>query len=97
MVRLGLGGCTAFDVIAILRKARQPVEDCVIEVEAQRAESVPKVFTAIHVHYIVTGHDLEEKHVARAVSLSADKYCSVSQMLAVSVKITHDFEIRIPE
>jgi len=96
MVLLGLGGCTAYDVIAILRKARQAVEDCVIEVEAQRAETVPKVFTAIHVHYVVSGRDLDEKHVARAVSLSADKYCSVSRMLAETAEITHDYEIRTP-
>lgn len=94
MVLLGLGGCTAFDVIAILRKARQSVVDCVIEVDADRAESVPKVFTKIHVHYVVTGRQLEEKHVARAVKLSAEKYCSVSRMLAASAEITHDYEIR---
>ncbi|GAB4346291.1 MAG: OsmC family protein [Gammaproteobacteria bacterium] len=97
MVLLGLGGCTAFDVVAILRKARQPVDDCIIEVEAERAESVPKVFTRIHVHYVVRGRNLEEKHVARAVRLSADKYCSVSRMLAASVEITHDYEIRRTE
>jgi len=94
MVLLGLGGCTAFDVVTILRKARQSIEDCVIEIEAQRAETVPKVFTAIHLRYILTGHDLEEKQVARAVSLSAEKYCSVSRMLAASVQLTHDYEIR---
>lgn len=94
MVLLGLGGCTAFDVVSILRKARQRIEDCVIEIEAQRADSVPKVFTAIHLHYIVTGRDLEEKQVARAVDLSANKYCSVSHMLAASAQLTHDYEIR---
>lgn len=94
MVLLGLGGCTAFDVVAILRKARQKIADCVIEIEAQRSESVPKVFTAIHLRYIVSGNDLEEKQVARAVNLSADKYCSVSRMLAATVRLTHEYEIR---
>ncbi len=94
MVLLGLGGCTAFDVVTILRKARQQVDDCVIEVEADRAETVPKVFTKIHLRYIVSGRDLEEKQVARAVSLSADKYCSVSRMLAASVQLSHEYEIR---
>ena len=94
MVLLGLGGCTAFDVVTILRKARQRVDDCVIEVEAQRAESVPKVFTGIHLRYIVTGRELDEKQVSRAVSLSADKYCSVSRMLATTVQLSHDYVIQ---
>lgn len=94
MVLLGLGGCTAFDVVTILRKARQPVDDCVIEVEAQRAESVPKVFTAIHLRYVVTGRNLDEKQVSRAVNLSADKYCSVSRMLAATVQLSHDYVIQ---
>jgi len=97
MVLMGMGGCTAIDVMSILRKARQQVTDCVVELSAERAETVPKVFTAIHVHYVITGHKLSEKAVARAVSLSADKYCSVSRMLANSVEITHDFQIAEPE
>jgi putative redox protein len=94
MLLLGMGGCTAFDVVHILRKARQPISDCVAELEAERAAEEPKVFTRIHVHFIVTGAGLDEKRVARAVSLSADKYCSASIMLGKSAEITHDFEIR---
>ncbi|TVQ74453.1 MAG: OsmC family protein [Chromatiaceae bacterium] len=96
MLLLGMGGCTAFDVMQILKKSRQSVTDCELEVSAERAETDPKVFTRIHVHYIVTGHDLSEKHVARAVSLSAEKYCSASIMLGKVAEITHDFEIRSP-
>lgn len=90
----GLGGCTAFDVMLILKKARQPVTDCVVEIEAQRAETEPKVFTGIHIHFIVTGKGLSEKHVKRAIELSAEKYCSASIMLAKTAQITHDYEIR---
>lgn len=93
MLLLGMGGCTAFDVVHILRKARQPVTDCVAELEAERAESEPKVFTRIHVHFVVTGKGLSEKHVERAVNLSADKYCSASIMLGKVAEITHDYEI----
>lgn len=94
---IGMGGCTSFDVVTILKKARQPVMDCVAEVTAERADEVPKVFTKIHVHFVVAGHDLNEKQVARAVSLSAEKYCSASIMLSKSVEITHDYEIKVPE
>jgi putative redox protein len=93
MLLLGMGGCTQFDVLHILRRSRQAVTDCVVELEAQRADSDPKVFTRIHVHFIVSGKDLSEKHVARAVSLSAGKYCSASIMLAETAEITHDYEI----
>lgn len=94
LVLAGLGGCTAMDVISILRKARQDVTDCVIEVEAERADAVPAVFTRIHLRYIVTGNDLKESAVERAVNLSATKYCSVSKMLSATVEITHDYEVR---
>jgi len=94
MLLLGMGGCTAFDVVLILRRGRQPVTDCVVELEAERAEHPPKVFTRIHVHFIVTGRGLSEKQVARAVQLSAEKYCSASIMLGKTAEITHDFEIR---
>jgi putative redox protein len=94
MLLLGMGGCTAYDVIHILKKARQPVTDCVVELEAERASSEPKVFTRIHVHFVVSGHDLPEKQVARAVELSAEKYCSASIMLGKTAQITHGFEIR---
>ncbi len=97
MVLLGLGGCTAFDVVFILKKARQPVSDCQIQVSAERADAVPSVFTRIHLHYVIEGHDLSEKHVARAVKMSAEKYCSVSRMLEGAVELTHDHEIREPD
>ena len=93
MILLGMGGCTAFDVVMILKKARQPVTDCVVEMEAERAASEPKVFTRIHVHFVVTGSGLSDKQVARAVELSAEKYCSASIMLGKAVDITHDYEI----
>lgn len=93
MLLLGMGGCTNFDVVSILKKSRQSVTDCVAEIEAERAEKDPKVFTRIHVHFIVTGKGLSEKQVARAVELSAEKYCSASIMLGKSAVITHDYEI----
>ena len=93
MVLLGLGGCTAFDVVNILQKARQPVTDCVIELDAERADGIPAVFTRIQVKYLVRGRGLSTQHVKRAVDLSAEKYCSVSIMLAKTASITHEFEI----
>jgi len=93
MVILGLGGCSSFDVVSILKKTRQDITDCHVEITAERAETEPKVFTKIHAHFVVSGKDLDEKRVAKAVSLSADKYCSVSIMLAATVDVTHDFEI----
>jgi len=96
MLLIGMGACTSFDVVTILKKARQPVTDCVAEMEAERADEVPKVFTRIHVHFVVTGKGLNETQVERAVKLSAEKYCSASIMLGKSVQITHDFEIVEP-
>jgi putative redox protein len=94
MMLLGLGGCTSFDVMHILKKSRQQVTDCVAEIEAERAESDPKVFTRIHVHFVVQGHQLNEGKVAKAIELSAQKYCSASIMLGnAGVAISHDFEI----
>jgi putative redox protein len=93
MILLGTGGCTAFDVVHIMKKSRQPITDCVVELSAERAETEPKVFTKIHIHFIVTGKDLPEKQVERAVNLSAEKYCSATQMLSKVVEITHDYEI----
>jgi len=93
MLLIGMGGCTAFDVVMILGKARQPVADCVVEIEAERAETVPKVFTRIHVHFIVSGNGLSDKQVARAVQLSAEKYCSASIMLGKAAEVSHDYEI----
>jgi len=94
LVLMGVGACTAYDVVHILRKARQPVVRCVAELSAERAESEPKVFTKIHVRFVVTGQGLTEAAVKRAVDLSAEKYCSASIMLGrAGVDITHDFEI----
>ncbi|MEV1864781.1 OsmC family protein [Pseudomonas aeruginosa] len=94
MVLIGLGGCTNFDVVSILRKARQPVESCEAFLEAERADEEPKVFTKIHVHFVVKGRGLKEAQVKRAVELSAEKYCSASIMLGRGgVEITHDYEI----
>ncbi len=94
MLLLGLGGCTSFDVVHILRKGRQDIRDCVAEVEARRAETDPKVFTRIHVHFVVTGKNLDPKRVDQAIRLSAEKYCSASIMLGKAAQITHDFEVR---
>ncbi|WLD59066.1 OsmC family protein [Salinispirillum sp. LH 10-3-1] len=94
LLLMGLGGCTSFDVMLMLQKSRQQVTDCVAELTAERADTVPSVFTRIHVHFIVTGHDLKDSHVKRAVQLSAEKYCSASIMLEKGgVEITHDYEI----
>lgn len=93
MVLLGMGGCTAIDVIMMLKKSKQDVRDCHIEVSAERADTIPKVFTKIHVHFIVTGKDLNQARVERAVGLSAEKYCSVSKMLEKAAKVTHGYEI----
>jgi putative redox protein len=93
-VLLGTGGCTAYDVVHILRKARAAINDCVVEIEAERAEQDPKVFTKIHMHFIVTGKDLRPQQVERAIQLSAEKYCSASIMLGKTAVITHDFEIK---
>lgn len=93
LVLVGLGGCTSIDVMMILQKQRQLVRDCIVEVTAERAENHPKVFTKIHVHFIVKGVGLDPKAVERAVNLSANKYCSISHMLNKTATITHDFEI----
>jgi putative redox protein len=96
MLLLGLGDCTSIDVVSILHKSRQPVSDCVAEIEAERASEVPKVFTRIHVHFIVSGKGLDPVKVGRAVELSATKYCSASLMLEKAAEVTHDFEIVDP-
>ncbi|NRB38993.1 MAG: OsmC family protein [Pseudomonadales bacterium] len=94
MLLLGMGGCSTFDVMSILKKSRQVVQDCKVEIEAERADAVPAVFTAIHLKFTVTGTKLKEKQVERAVALSAEKYCSASIMLEnAGVKITHSYEI----
>lgn len=93
MVLLGMGGCTAFDVVMILQRGRQDIVDVHVELEAERASEVPKVFTRIHAHYIVKGRDLDSRKVKRAIDMTAEKYCSVSIMLAATAEVTHDFEI----
>lgn len=93
VVLAGTGGCTAYDVVTILRKARQPIVDCAVEIEADRAPQDPKVFTRIHFHFILTGGRLDPKQVERAIHLSAEKYCSASIMLGKTAQITHDFVI----
>ncbi len=94
MLLLGLGGCTNFDVMSILRKQRLDVRDCIAEIEAERADAVPAVFKKIHVHFKVSGRALKPSAVERAVSLSAEKYCSASIMLEqAGVEITHSHEL----
>jgi putative redox protein len=92
-VLAGTGGCAAYDVVAILRKARQDITDCVVDVEADRAAEDPKVFTRIHFHFTIKGRNVKKEHVERAIHLSADKYCSASIMLGKTAKISHDYEI----
>ncbi len=93
LVLIGMGGCTSFDVVHILKKGRQDITDCVAHIEAERAETDPKVFTKIHIHFVVTGRKLDPKRVDNAITLSAEKYCSASIMLGKTARITHDFEI----
>lgn len=93
MLLIGMGSCTSIDVMQILQKGRQNITDCVAEVSAERVDTIPKVFSKIHVHFVITGKDLKETVVARAIKLSAEKYCSASIMLEKAVEISHDFEI----
>ncbi|WP_440876318.1 OsmC family protein [Thalassotalea sp. PLHSN55] len=92
-VLISLGGCSSVDVVSILQKSRQQVAGCHVEISGNRVETVPKLFSDIHLHFVITGTAVSEKQVERAVSLSADKYCSVALMLAGKVNITHDFAI----
>ena len=93
LVLIGTGGCSAYDVVHILEKGREKVEDCVVEMDADRAETEPKVFTRVHMHYIVKGRNLSPAKVERAIQLSVEKYCSASAMIAKTATITHDFEV----
>lgn len=94
MLLLGVGGCSSFDVVQILQKGRNTIVNCTTEVTAERVDAIPSVFSKIHLHFIVTGHDLKPAVIERAVKLSAEKYCSASIMLSkADVEITHDFEI----
>ena len=93
MVLLGAGGCTAYDVVLILKKSRQHVEGCQVKVKAERAPEAPKVFTQIHFHFIISGRALQKAAVERAIALSHDKYCSATKMLGATAQLTHSFEI----
>jgi len=93
LVLIGTGGCTAFDVVQILEKGREPIEDCVVELDADRANEDPAIFTRIHMHFVVKGAGVNRDKVARAIQLSHDKYCSASAMMAKTAEITHDFEV----
>lgn len=93
LLLLGTGGCTSFDVVTILKKGRQDVTDCYVELDAKRAESDPKVFTKIHMHFVVKGRNIKTDAVEKAIKLSAEKYCSASIMLGATANITHDFEV----
>ncbi|KIO49730.1 OsmC family protein [Nitrosospira sp. NpAV] len=93
MLLMGTGGCAAFDVVLILKKSRQDIRNCMVEIEAERAPEEPKVFTRIHFHFILTGKQLKPDQVERAIKLSAEKYCSASIMLGKTAELTHDFKI----
>ena len=92
-VLISLGGCSSVDVVSILQKARQDINACSVEISGTRVDTVPKLFSTIHLRFIITGKNVKASHVERAVNLSADKYCSVALMLSGNVKITHDFKI----
>lgn len=93
LMLLAMGGCSAVDVMHILRKARQEVTDCVVELDAERAPEPPKVFTRVHLHFKVTGRNLSPAHVERAIRLSAERYCSATIMVAKTAEVTHDYAI----
>jgi putative redox protein len=93
LLMLGMGGCTSIDVMNILEKSRQDVTACVADITAERADTEPKVFVRMHVHFKITGRGLDPKRIERAIQLSAEKYCSASIMLGKTAEITHDFEI----
>lgn len=97
MVLIAAGGCSAIDVVSILRKGRHQVTDCEVKLTSKRREEAPRLFTDINLHFIVSGKVLTDKIVERAVQLSAEKYCSVSLMLGKAANITHSFEIKDPE
>lgn len=93
MLLLGLGGCASFDIVSMLKKAKEDLIDCEVEITAERAETEPKVFTKIHLHFVLSGNNLSEKKVRRAIELSAEKYCSASIMLGKTATVTHDYSI----
>ncbi len=93
LVLIGAGGCSAWDVVEILKKSRQAIDDVIVDLDADRADDPPKVFTRIHMHFIVKGRDLAEDRVRRAIELSVEKYCSATKMLEQTATVTHDFEV----
>ena len=93
LVLIGMGGCSGYDVVHILEKGREAIEDVAVELEAERAQQEPKVFTRIHMHFVVKGRGLAPEKVERAIALSVEKYCSASAMIAKTATITHDFEV----
>ena len=93
MLLLGLGGCASFDVVSMLKKSKQDLINCEVEISSERADQEPKVFTKIHLHFKISGNNLSDKRVARAIELSAEKYCSASIMLGKTADVTHDYEI----
>jgi putative redox protein len=93
MLLLGMGGCTSFDVVSMLKKSKQDLISCEVEITAERATIEPKVFTKIHLHFVISGNNLSTKRVERAIELSAEKYCSASIMLGKMAEITHDYAI----
>jgi putative redox protein len=93
LVLIGMGGCSAYDVVHILEKGREAIEDVTVELEAERAQQDPKVFTSVHMHFVVKGRGLAVAKVERAIALSAEKYCSASAMIAKTATVTHDFEV----
>ncbi len=93
MLLIGLGGCTAFDVVLILKRGREKIEDCTVEVTAERADTDPKVFTKIHLDYTLVGESLSPEKVERAIKLSAEKYCSASIMLGKTAELTHSWKV----
>jgi putative redox protein len=94
LVLMGTGACSAVDVVLILRRSRQEITDCIVELEADRATEDPKVFTRVHFHYVITGRNLSTSHVERAIRLSREKYCSATAMIAHTAAVTTDYEIR---
>jgi len=97
MLLLGMGGCSSFDVVSMLKKGRQKISSCEVEIEAERADTEPKVFTKIHMHFIIKGRDISDVKVKKAVTLSADKYCSASIMLGKTADVTHDYVLLLDD
>ncbi len=93
MLLLGLGGCASFDVVSMLKKGKQDLINCEVEISAERAKTEPKVFTKIHLHFVLSGNNLSEKRINKAIELSAEKYCSASIMLGKTAEVTHDYEV----